>query len=201
MAPEPELWEPRNWNPGTSGIPGTQLLRSKSFTRARSLAKRVRFHGDGPVVRNLQPSVPLTDGIPGRPSTGMYARIARQPVVLASIFAGYFLLGRLGLSLGAPEAAVTAIWPPSGLALVAFLLFGSGVWPALLLGSMFVRLIASGDIVSSIGIASGTRSRAIWPRSSSIDSRAGRTYSRARTRSSASPRSSRSPRRSAPSPA
>jgi diguanylate cyclase (GGDEF)-like protein len=85
----------------------------------------------------------------------MYARIARQPVVLASIFAGYFLLGRLGLSLGAPEAAVTAIWLPSGLALVAFLLFGSGVWPALLLGSMFVRLIASGDIISSIGICVG----------------------------------------------
>jgi diguanylate cyclase (GGDEF)-like protein len=58
-------------------------------------------------------------------------------VILA---AGYTLTGIVGLSLAIPPGYATAVWPPSGIALAALLLWGPRVWPGIALGSILVNL-------------------------------------------------------------
>ena len=54
--------------------------------------------------------------------------------------AGYTLTGIVGLSLAIPPGYATAVWPPSGIALAAILLWGPRVWPGIAAGSVLVNL-------------------------------------------------------------
>ena len=58
-------------------------------------------------------------------------------VILA---AGYSLTGIVGLSLAVPPGYATAVWPPSGLALAALLMWGPRVWPGIWVGSFLVNV-------------------------------------------------------------
>jgi len=58
-------------------------------------------------------------------------------VILAAV---YFLFGRLGLLLAVPPGYATVIWPSSGIALAAVLLFGYRIWPGILLGSVLINI-------------------------------------------------------------
>ncbi len=72
----------------------------------------------------------------------------------------YFLFGLLGLELAVQPSQASAIWPPSGIALAATLLYGARVWPGIFLGSFSISAWAFGfdtDLLlvyflSSIGI-------------------------------------------------
>jgi len=90
----------------------------------------------------------------------MNARLA-QAIVLVSVFAVYFGLGRLGLSFAAPTESATAVWPPSGFALAALLILGRGVWPAILAGAWLVYFTITGDVVTSIVLGGGNTLEAI----------------------------------------
>lgn len=61
----------------------------------------------------------------------------------------YVAAGRFGLSLAYVDDSATAIWPPAGIALAAYLLFGPGVWPAVLLGALLVNLSNTGAVLPS----------------------------------------------------
>jgi len=63
---------------------------------------------------------------PGSPKPGPPPYVVRA----ALLFALYFGTARLGLSLGAVSGFATAVWPPTGIALVALLLFGYRLWSA-----------------------------------------------------------------------
>lgn len=57
-------------------------------------------------------------------------------IIILALAALYLATARLGLTLALPPAGkATAVWPPSGIALAALLLFGYGVWPGIWLGS------------------------------------------------------------------
>lgn len=58
----------------------------------------------------------------------------RDLAVIAILALAYYGSARLGQILAIPPGNVTAIWPPSGIALAAVLLFGSRVWPGIALG-------------------------------------------------------------------
>ncbi len=58
-------------------------------------------------------------------------------VILA---AGYTLTGIVGLSLAIPPGYATAVWPPSGIALAAILMWSPRVWPGVIAGSILVNL-------------------------------------------------------------
>jgi diguanylate cyclase (GGDEF)-like protein len=58
-------------------------------------------------------------------------------VILA---AGYTLTGIVGLSLAIPPGYATAVWPPSGIALAAILMWGPRVWPGVAAGSFLVNV-------------------------------------------------------------
>jgi signal transduction histidine kinase len=75
--------------------------------------------------------------------------------LLLAVAAVYVVAGKLGLLLAFVHASASAVWPPTGIAIAAFLLFGTGMWPAILVGAFVVNVTTAGSIVSSLGIAVG----------------------------------------------
>jgi len=75
--------------------------------------------------------------------------------IVAALFVVYVAAGKLGLKLAFVNASATAVWPPTGIALAAFLLLGYRVWPAILLGAFVVNITTAGSLATSIGIAVG----------------------------------------------
>src|SRR6266853_481960 len=79
----------------------------------------------------------------------------RMAIKILLLAIAYTLAGKLGLKLAFVNASATAVWPPSGLALAAFLLFGYELWPGVLLGAFIVNLDTAGNLATSMGIAIG----------------------------------------------
>lgn len=82
-------------------------------------------------------------------------RPSKNLVVVAALTLVYVIAGKLGLMLAFVHASATAVWPPTAIALVAFLLLGHRVWPAILLGAFVVNITTAGTVATSIGIATG----------------------------------------------
>ena len=85
----------------------------------------------------------------------MRARWGTPPVVVLGLAAVYVLAGKLGLLLAFVHASATAVWPPTGIALAAFLLLGYRVWPGIFLGAFLVNLTTAGSVATTLGIATG----------------------------------------------
>src|ERR1700730_459073 len=75
--------------------------------------------------------------------------------LLAALTALYILAGKLGLRFAFVHASATAVWPPTGIALAAFLLFGPRVWPAVAVGAFLVTVTTAGSVATSLGVAAG----------------------------------------------
>jgi signal transduction histidine kinase/CheY-like chemotaxis protein len=89
------------------------------------------------------------------------AHAPRTPVarsraaLLLGVGVVYFAAGKLGLSFAEVNTSTSAVWPPTGIALAAFLLLGTGVWPAIAVAAFLVNLTTSGSLLVSAGIAAG----------------------------------------------
>jgi signal transduction histidine kinase len=79
----------------------------------------------------------------------------RRVGILVALAAVYFAAGKLGLSLALIHASASAVWPPTGIALAAFLVMGRRVWPAILGGAFLVNVTTAGNAATSLGIAIG----------------------------------------------
>jgi diguanylate cyclase (GGDEF)-like protein len=75
-----------------------------------------------------------------------------QGVGLAAV---YFVAAKLGLRLAFVHASATAVWPPTGIALAAFLVLGLRLWPAVFVGAFLANLTTAGSVATSFGIAAG----------------------------------------------
>ena len=75
--------------------------------------------------------------------------------VFAILTAIYVVAGKLGLRLAFVHASATAVWPPTGIAIAAFLIFGLRVWPAILIGAFLVNVTTAGTVLTSIGLGIG----------------------------------------------
>jgi diguanylate cyclase (GGDEF)-like protein len=78
-----------------------------------------------------------------------------------AVFVAYFIGGKLGLKLAFVAPSATAVWPCSGIALAALLIFGKEIWPAILLGAFLVNLTTAGSVATSILIAAGNTLEAL----------------------------------------
>jgi integral membrane sensor domain MASE1 len=67
----------------------------------------------------------------------------------------YFTFACLGLQLASVNPSATPIWPPTGLAIAAILLWGNRVAPAIFIGAFLVNQLTAGSILTSLAIASG----------------------------------------------
>src|SRR4029077_14077331 len=85
----------------------------------------------------------------------MRPQMLKKPAIFAALVVVYFVLAKLSLRLAFVHPSATAVWPPSGLALAAFVLLGYWVWPAILLGAFLVNVTTAGSIATSICIAVG----------------------------------------------
>jgi two-component sensor histidine kinase/integral membrane sensor domain MASE1 len=77
--------------------------------------------------------------------TAAFARLVLQVVAVAGV---YYLAARLGLLLQLPGTNASPVWPPSGIALAAMLLFGRRLWPGVLIGAFLANLLT---LPSSLG--------------------------------------------------
>jgi len=73
----------------------------------------------------------------------------------------YFVGAELGLSLASLHKNVTPVWPPTGIAIAALLVFGRRVWPGVFLGALAANLLTHLPIGSTIGIATGNTLEAV----------------------------------------
>lgn len=85
----------------------------------------------------------------------MQAALLKRVGIIAGLAAVYFAAGKLGLQFAYVHASATAIWPCTGIAIAAFLLFGYQVWPGVLIGAFLANLTTAGSVETSIGIAIG----------------------------------------------
>lgn len=88
------------------------------------------------------------------PATGR-APTLKEVGALVLLAALYVAVGKLGLRLAFAYPSATPVWPATGLALAAFLLFGRRVWPAILAGAFIVNYTTAGTIGTSALIAVG----------------------------------------------
>jgi diguanylate cyclase (GGDEF)-like protein len=79
----------------------------------------------------------------------------KNVATVAGLAVVYFVAGKLGLQLAYLHASATAVWPCTGIAIAALLVFGYRVWPGILIGAFLVNLTTAGSAETSVGIAVG----------------------------------------------
>ena len=85
----------------------------------------------------------------------MKSLTARRILLITAVAAAYFVAGKLGLQLAYLHPNTTPVWPPTGIAFAALLLFGYEVWPGILLGAFVTNVTTSGSVVTSAAIGAG----------------------------------------------
>lgn len=80
---------------------------------------------------------------------------------LTGIALTYFILAKLGLALALIHPSASAIWPPTGFALAAIVLWGYRVWPAIFVAAMIANATSAGSIGAAILIATGNSLEAL----------------------------------------
>jgi signal transduction histidine kinase/integral membrane sensor domain MASE1 len=79
-------------------------------------------------------------------------------VILALV---YFCTGKLGLLLAFGSTNATAVWPPTGIALAAVLLWGYRVWPGIFLGAFWLNFTTATPFWAAFGIGLGNTLEAL----------------------------------------
>jgi integral membrane sensor domain MASE1/anti-sigma regulatory factor (Ser/Thr protein kinase) len=73
----------------------------------------------------------------------------------------YFGAAKLGLALAFDSPSVTAVWPPTGIALAALVLGGRRLWPGVLLGAFLANVTTDVPVYTAAGIAVGNTLEAV----------------------------------------
>lgn len=83
-----------------------------------------------------------------------------EVIILAAI---YFLAAKVGLQLAFRPIAeqVTAVWPPTGIALAAMLVLGYDIWPGIALGAFLANATHNEPLATAFGIALGNTLEAV----------------------------------------
>ncbi len=73
----------------------------------------------------------------------------------------YFTAGSFGLSLAFVHPSISPVWPASGIALAAILLWGYYLWPGVFLGAFLVNIAIQETVPIAVGIAIGNTLEAV----------------------------------------
>ncbi len=77
------------------------------------------------------------------------------------VTAAYFLAAELGLSLASVHTNVSPVWPPTGIAIAALLIFGRRLWPGILIGAFLANLRTDVSAPVALVIAGGNTLEAV----------------------------------------
>jgi diguanylate cyclase (GGDEF)-like protein len=91
----------------------------------------------------------------GDPAEGPPSRQTLPPWSLGFLCLVYFAAAKAGLRLAFLNESATPVWAPTGIALASLLVYGYGVWPAILLGAFLANLTTAGTVATCLGIAVG----------------------------------------------
>ena len=80
---------------------------------------------------------------------------------IAALAAAYYGTAKLGLSFAFETASVTAIWPPTGLALAALVLWGYRFWPGVAIGAFLANLGTGIPLAATVGLTCGNTLEAL----------------------------------------
>lgn len=92
-------------------------------------------------------------------------KIVTQNIAVALV---YLLTAKLGFLLALEQTNATAVWPPTGIALAACLVFGSRIWPGIFFGAFLANIVllatpfsSMSAVLVSCGTASGNTLEAL----------------------------------------
>lgn len=88
-------------------------------------------------------------------------RSPQYAFVAVAIAIIYFAAAEFGLSLASVHTSVSPVWPPTGIAIAALLVFGRKFWPAILLGAFGANLLTLVSVPTAAGIAVGNTLEAL----------------------------------------
>ena len=104
----------------------------------------------------------LSAPVPGsRVQTREVLPRTRRVLELLLVAVVYFLAAKLSLSLAIPPGYATPVWPPSGIALAAALLFGTRIWLGIWLGAALINVTIEGSPLLAAAIATGNTLEAL----------------------------------------
>ena len=85
-------------------------------------------------------------------------RYAAEMTVLAAL---YFAVAKVSLLAAIPPGYATSVWPPSGIALAAILLYGPRIWPGVWIGAALVNLSVQSSVLAAVMIGTGNAIEAL----------------------------------------
>src|SRR5690349_14349225 len=91
----------------------------------------------------------------------MKSELLRRCVVVLAVAAVYFAAAKLGLRLAFAAEQVSAVWPPTGIALAAALLLDRHAWPGIFLGAFLANATANEPPLVAAALGAGNTLEAI----------------------------------------
>lgn len=82
-------------------------------------------------------------------------RVGRSIALCTALAGVYVAAAELGLGLALVHPSVTAVWPPTGIALAALLLLGTRMWPGVFVAAFLVNLATAGNLATSVALGVG----------------------------------------------
>src|SRR4051794_9809910 len=79
----------------------------------------------------------------------------------AVVCGGYFASAKFGLTLGFENSSITAVWPPTGIALAALVVWGYRLWPSIALGAFLANCWTGVPFLTVLGITTGNTLEAL----------------------------------------
>lgn len=73
----------------------------------------------------------------------------------------YHLAARVGLNMAYVQINTSPVWPPTGIAIAALLIFGTNIWPGISLGVLLGSLLTGADIGIAAGMTLGNTLEAL----------------------------------------
>ena len=85
----------------------------------------------------------------------------RQGLLWLAIAVAYIAAGKFGLQFALIHPSASAVWIPSGLAVASIIIFGYSLWPSVFVGAFVVNMLSYGNLLTSLGIATGNTLEAV----------------------------------------
>jgi integral membrane sensor domain MASE1 len=147
-------WEREGQGLDSFSPPAALRGAASSYARLARLRATARYWCQ--MLEQVAPRAAVMAG--QRASVAERSRYAAEVFCLAAVYYG---AAKLGLSLAFATPSVTAIWPPTGIALTALVLWGYRLWPGVALGALLANSWTGVPIYSVLGIAIGNTLEAL----------------------------------------
>lgn len=79
----------------------------------------------------------------------------RYSLLVALVATAYIVFAEIGFSMASATKQVTAVWPPTGIAVACLLVFGYRIWPGVFIGAFVSNALSHEPLLTAAAIAVG----------------------------------------------